>query len=255
VAVSVYEPRDVCYDAVAKLIAAGVRQVTIHQLVAEETFERALAVIADVRSDPRLVGLSALLFLTLKPKGARNTYHPIRDVARYRTLVETARAAGINIGFDSCAAPLFLAAVADRPDFHTLATMTESCESDRFSGYANVRGQYWHCSFTEGVEGFSPVDLLAVTDFARQAWASPAVAAFRARLLRQDNRHIGPECYLCPVYDLYDPALGNASGHHDRAMSPTHPIASERAALDNQAPSADKLIRRTEPRPLKEDLS
>jgi hypothetical protein len=207
VAVSVYEPHDVAYDAVRQLLDAGLRQVTLHLLVAEETLANCQSVIREAATDPRLAGLTAIVFLTLKPKGKRNTYHVLKDVNAYRNLVHLAWEHGVNIGFDSCAAPTFLAAMRDHPARAQLATAVEACESDRFSGYANVRGQYWHCSFTEGLPGYEAVDLLAVRDFQKEVWHAPAVASFRQRLLATHNPALSNDCYLCPVYNLYDAAL------------------------------------------------
>ena len=213
VAVSVYEPKDVCYDAVKKLTDAGIQQVNIHMLVAEETFERCKQVIEDAASDPRLNDLKAIMFLTLKPKGKRNAMHIIRDSKKYRELVDMAMSRGINIGFDSCTAPIFLHAMKDHPLFEHYSMMSESCESNRFSGYANVEGEYWHCSFTENAPGWEPVDLLKIEDFQRDVWHSEPVEKFRSKLLCQDNSHIDKECYLCPVYALYDEAtIGNTPG-------------------------------------------
>jgi hypothetical protein len=211
VAVSVYDPTDVCYDAVERLISAGMAQTTIHQLVSVETFGRCLMVIDDAANDPRLKGLKAVMFLTLKPKGKRNTSTIVKDVRRYKTLINYAFKRGVNIGFDSCSAPIFLAAMKDHPQFERFSQLSESCESNRFSGYANVKGEYFHCSFTEGQPGWKGIDLLKIKNFNQEVWNSSEVGKFRDRLLCQDNGHIAKECYLCPIYDLYDPSIGNAS--------------------------------------------
>lgn len=211
VAVSVYDSKDVCYDAVQSLLASGLTQVTIHQLVSYETYDKCIEVINDAASDPRLAGLKAVMFLTLKPKGKRNKNTGIKDVGKYRKLVELAFSKSVNIGFDSCSAPTFLAAMKGHPNFERLSQLSESCESNRFSGYANVRGEYWHCSFTEDQSGWKPINLLEIEDFNADVWNSPEVERFRNRLLCQNNEHIAKECYLCPVYDLYDPAIGDAS--------------------------------------------
>jgi hypothetical protein len=81
--------------------------------------------------------------------------------------------------------------------------MSESCESNRFSGYANVKGEYWHCSFTEGMPGWSPINLLEISDFGLEVWSSAEVNKFRAKLLGSEQLEIAPECYLCPIFDLY----------------------------------------------------
>jgi hypothetical protein len=219
VAVSAYEPREVCYDAVAALSAAGLEQVNIHALMSAETVDRVRELISDIATDPRLSGVRALVLLALKPKGRGERYHVMSDLATYREIIDLAATSGVNLGFDSCSAPTYLAACAGMPDFATRATLAESCESDRFSGYANVDGQYWHCSFSEGRPGVEPVNLLAVKDFNREVWMSPSVRAFRARLLCRAAPHISSDCYLCPVYDLYDPSVNG--------QVPELPVASQ----------------------------
>jgi hypothetical protein len=211
VAVSMYQPKDVCYNAVEKLVNAGIEQVNIHVLVSSETYDQCMEVIEDAKSDPRLKGLKAIMFLTMKPKGVRNKNRIIKDVNKYRTLINKAFEYGINIGFDSCTAPIFLMAMKDHPNFKMFSMLSESCESSRFSGYINVKGEYWHCSFTEDQPGWKSIDMLKVNDFNKEVWQSDEVKKFRNKLICQDNNHIDTECYCCPVYDLYSPEIGNAS--------------------------------------------
>lgn len=224
VAVSRYENYDVCYDAVEKLTAAGIEQVTIHQLLSVETYDQCIQAIDDCANDPRLNKLKAILFLTLKPKGKRNTNSILKDVEKYRKLVEYAIEKQVDIGFDSCSAPIFLMAMKDHPNFKNFSMMSESCESNRFSGYANAEGIYWHCSFTENQEGWKGIDLKKINDFQKDVWMAPEVVRFRDKLLCQDNKHIDSECYLCPVFDLYTAEIGNAS---DTVYHPTISIKAE----------------------------
>lgn len=209
VAVSRYDNKDVCYDAVKKLTDIGIIQTNIHMVVANENIDQCYQLIDDAASDPRLSKLKALVFLTLKPKGKRNTWTTIKDVNVYRDLINYAFDRDIGIGFDSCSAPTFLAAMKDHPKFELLSQLSESCESDRFSGYANVDGIWSHCSFTEGLPNWDTVDLKTIEDFDRDVWHSEAVTKFRKCLTCQDNKHISSEVYLCPVFSLYSDEIGN----------------------------------------------
>lgn len=210
VAVSRYENYDVCYDAVKKLTDAGIAQTNIHMVIANENIDECYKLIDDAASDPRLAKLKAIVFLTLKPKGKRNKWTTIKDLNVYRKLIQYAFDRDIGIGFDSCSAPTFLAAMKDHPKFELLSQLSESCESDRFSGYANVDGIWSHCSFTEGLPNWGTVDLKTIEDFDRDVWHSEAVTKFRGCLTCQDNKHISNEVYLCPVYDLYSAEVGRA---------------------------------------------
>ena len=228
VAVSRYENFDVCYDAVEKLTNAGVEQVTIHQLLSVETYDQCIKAIDDCAEDPRLAKLKAILFLTLKPKGKRNKQNILKDAAKYRALVEHAMKRQVNIGFDSCSAPIFLMAMKGHPNFKNFSMMSESCESNRFSGYANAEGIYWHCSFTENQEGWNGIDLKKINDFHKEVWMAPEVVRFRDKLINQQNAHIDNECYLCPVFDLYSAEIGNAS---DTVYRPTISIFAEQKVI------------------------
>jgi hypothetical protein len=211
VAVSRYDNEDVCYDAVKRLTDTGMTQINIHQVLSVETYDSCFGLIDAAINDPRLAKLNAIVFLTLKPKGKRNKMSTLKDVTKYKELVTYALDNGIGIGFDSCSAPTFLAAMKDHPKFEMLSQLSESCESDRFSGYANVEGIWSHCSFTEGLPNWGTIDLKEITDFDAEVWNSPKVKMFRSCLTCQTNDHIASEVYLCPVYDLYAPEVGRAA--------------------------------------------
>ena len=210
IAVSRYDNEDVCYDAVKKLTDAGITQVNIHAVLAEESIESCYKLIRDVAEDVRLAQVKAVVFLTLKPMGKRNKWHTVKDIKRYRDLVQYAFDYNVGVGFDSCSAPTFLAAMKDHPMYEQLAQMSECCESDRFSGYANVKGEWHHCSFSENHPAWYGIDLLKINNFEEEVWNAAPVRKFRNALLRQDNSHVGNEVYLCPSYDLYDEKIGKA---------------------------------------------
>lgn len=209
IAVSRYDNKDICYDAVKKLTDAGIAQVNVHMVVANENIDSCYDLINDAVIDNRLTAMKAIVFLTLKPKGKRNTWTTIKNVKVYKDLISHAFDRKIGIGFDSCSAPTFLAAMKDHPQFERLSQLSESCESDRFSGYANVDGIWSHCSFTEGLPHWGTVDLKTIVDFNNEVWNSEAVVKFRGCLTCQDNKHISSEVYLCPVFSLYADEIGN----------------------------------------------
>lgn len=198
VAVSRYNP-NVCYDAVKKLTDAGIEQVNIHQLLCEETYDACFDAMRDSQTDPRLSKLRAIVFLLMKPKGDRNVYTQLSDPERYGKLIDHALDNGIPIGFDSCSAPSFLRAVRDRPEYARLAMAAEPCESDCFSSYVNVEGRYFHCSFTEGEDGWEGIDMLGVDDFMKDIWNAPEVQRFRSKLMDSQRKN---GCRECPVFDL-----------------------------------------------------
>lgn len=196
VAVSRYNT-DNCYNAVSALCNAGLKQVNIHQLLCEETLESCFQLINDIKNDTRLCKLNAAVFLLLKPKGKRNKLNQLKSLSEYKRLIDYAFEKGVAIGFDSCSAPSFLAAVKERPDYGQLEMLAEPCESDCFSAYINVKGRFFHCSFTEGEDGWKGIDVLECDDFMKDVWHSPEVQRFR-KLLTQNNQG----CRSCPIFNL-----------------------------------------------------
>jgi MoaA/NifB/PqqE/SkfB family radical SAM enzyme len=92
-------------------------------------------------------------------------------------------------------------------NFEQYCMLADSCESGIFSSYVNVKGDYWHCSFTEDHPDWKGVSMIEAKDFLDDVWYNPEVNKFRDALMVQDNSHICGDCRLCPVFDLYDPNI------------------------------------------------
>lgn len=208
VAVSRYNPKDVCYNAVKKLTDAELQQVNIHVMVSEETYLECIQTIDDRLHDARLEKLNAIVFLLLKPKGNRNKYTPI-SFEKYSNLVKYALESGVSIGFDSCSAPLFLEASKNSKNFQLLQQMSDSCESYLFSLYINVKGEVFPCSFCEGEDGHTPIDMFEIKDFQTEVWQSKKADNWRSKLLATNSKcgHLGSDCRLCPQFDIYNGAF------------------------------------------------
>ena len=203
VAVSMYQPKDVCYDAVKKLTDRGMSQINIHKLVAHETYEECFEVLRDSKEDPRLAKLNAIVFLSLKPKGKRNTFSKL-GTAKYKSLVDYALDNNVNVGFDSCSAPMFLKAAKDRENFKVLEQKSEPCESYLFSCYVNVDGKTTPCSFLED-SNYQEIDVGECDNFLKDVWNAKPIQDFRKKLLATtDKCNInGNGCRQCPEYDIY----------------------------------------------------
>jgi radical SAM protein with 4Fe4S-binding SPASM domain len=202
VAVSRYEPRDVCYNAVEALSRHGLRQVNIHQLLAEETYESCLELLDEAKTDPRLRGLRAVVFLALKQVRRGRSLTPLRDVAKYKRLVEKAFQLGVGVGFDSCSAPMFLKAMEGHRQYKQYEMLAEPCESMLFSIYIDVRGQVYPCSFMED-QVPNPIDLTKVKDFHKEVWYAESTKRWRERLLGTACGGLVEGCRQCPAFDIY----------------------------------------------------
>ena len=160
-----YYDKDVCFNTVKRLTDAGLKQANIHALFSNETYDQCMELIDLVQTDERLEKLNALVFLTIKEKGDRNTFTSVNDKEKHMRFVIKLMDSGIRFGFDSCSCNNFLKTLKDvYPEkYDIIAPMCESCESSLFSSYINVDGVFFPCSFSEGiVEG---IDLGTVKSF------------------------------------------------------------------------------------------
>ena len=182
VAVSHYED-DECFNAVKSLTDHGLEQVNIHKLLADETYESCYKLMNTYKIEGRLKNLNAIVFLSLKPKGNRNNFHLVSQ-ENFANLVNFALQHKISIGFDSCSGNRFLKSVEGHPHYEEFKIVTEPCESSCFSYYINVDGIGYPCSFLEGENGYSGIDLTKIGDFLTDVWYNPEIIKFRADLLK-----------------------------------------------------------------------
>jgi len=208
VAVSCYS-KDVCYDAVDKLVGfshlggATLRQINIHQLLSANTYQNCFELIKDRKVDPRLQELNAIVFLLLKPKGERNFYRGLNSQDDYELLIEFARIHNVQIGMDSCSAPLMLKA-AEALEMEEVIPSIQPCESTLESFYIDVNGRGFPCSFSAGTDDWKEgINLLEVTNFTDEVWLGERVTAWRNKLLNSSsncNCKFNKTCRSCPLY-------------------------------------------------------
>jgi MoaA/NifB/PqqE/SkfB family radical SAM enzyme len=204
VSVSCYEPKNVCYDAIKKLTDLGLKQCNIHKISALETYDSCLEVMRDSKEDEHLKKLNAIVFLALKPKGDRNTFHKLgKD--KFKTLIDYALVKDIKIGFDSCSAPMFLESVKDRPNYKRFERLSEPCESFSSSLYINVFGKAVACSFLADHKDYQEIDVINCEDFLNDVWFSEPAKQFRDKLLKTETSTIinSKGCRSCPEFDIY----------------------------------------------------
>jgi MoaA/NifB/PqqE/SkfB family radical SAM enzyme len=200
VAVSMYD-KDNCYNSVFELTSRGLKQVNIHMLLSEETYDDCFQVINDKLTDKRLEKLNAIVFLMLKPKGDRNTYNSIKSIEKYSKLVNYAIEKNVQIGMDSCSGPSVLKSL-NNIDTRSI----EPCESGLFSLYINAFGEAFPCSFTEGTKGWKKgINILQIEDFISDVWNSNKILKWRKTLLGSTKNcdcKFKNDCRSCPVYDI-----------------------------------------------------
>jgi hypothetical protein len=191
VSVSRYEDKNVCYDSVKRLTDNGLKQVNIHQLVSEATFWQAIEVIHDCKTDKRLEGLRAIVFLALKQKGRGRVMKPLSE-EKYKILVDACLKSGINFGFDSCSAFKFTRAT-DNPKKYE--SVIEPCESYCFSMYIDAEGFTYPCSFLEGEGDWKTgINLLNINDFLKDVWFCDRVTEARNKIIKA--RQESKDCFF-----------------------------------------------------------
>ena len=182
VSVSFYG-KDSCYSSIAKLTKHGLEQANIHCLLAEETYDMALELLKDIKTDERLKDARAIVFLSLKQKGRGEAFTPLSK-EKFKNIVDASLASEISFGFDSCGCNKFLESVSDHSRIKEFKTMSEPCESLCFSMYCDVNGHFYPCSFTEGIPGWEEgIDLTKIDDFLKDVWFSPRVIETRNKII------------------------------------------------------------------------
>jgi len=201
VAISRYESKDKCYDSIKRLTDRGMTQVNMHYMISEETYERCLETLEDIKTDPRLEKLNAIVLLSLKKKGRGTGYHTLSQ-DKFNHLCDIARENNIGLGFDSCSSLKAYRAFSDKPEVQSSII---PCEAVRESSYINVDGYYFPCSFCEGedewTEGISVLDCKSTEEFVDKIWFSDKTLKFSDRLEKTcgDNCE---NCRHCPVFEV-----------------------------------------------------
>lgn len=190
---------DICYDAVYELsIVRNHKQINIHQLISEETYDDCFKVIDDKLNDNRLKNLNAIVFMSLKPKGPRNTFHIVNQ-EKFNKFVEYALSKNINIGFDSCGSQKFLNSIVGHPNESNFKLMIEPCEAQKFSMYCNSKAVYYPCSFCEDSCPNSPgINILEYEDFVKDVWNNDISMKWRKTLLERNENGD----FSCPVFKV-----------------------------------------------------
>lgn len=180
------------YEAISNFLNAGMKQVNMHYMLSEETYDKAFEVIDEIAKDFKPKGFNAIVFLQYKPKGKNSdAFHSVLSVKKYTKLISYCDEKEINYGFDSCSANIFMESVKDK----SLEIFAEPCESGLFSSYINCYGKFFVCSFAEGEDVWqNGIDVLNCDDFLNDVWNHPRLITWRDRLIKNERN--------CPIYEL-----------------------------------------------------
>lgn len=186
-AVSIYD-KNLSYDAIKKLTDRGMKQVNIHFMISQETYDRAYEIMKDIKTDPRLEKLKAIVFLSLKTKGrSKNRFHQLTQ-DQFTDLTNYALENEVPMGFDSCSAQKFIKAVKGHPNEEQFLQSAEPCESTLYSMYIDVKGDFYPCSFSPKTEGWD--EGLSVRDcnnFIEDIWFNEKTRKFSEGVIKCRN--------------------------------------------------------------------
>lgn len=199
VAVSCYTgAKQHCYDTIKKIKDWAAEKfdrdlhVNMHIVVSKDNMNHVREVLNDIK-DGKVPGLKSVVLLRIKPKGRACHMDCTVNKDIYRELVNFCLNNNISFGFDSCSATPVMD-VLKEIGMDELCDSAEPCESGLFSSYINVKGQYWNCSFAEGLTNFiQPINVLDyeyVTDW----WNGTELDKVR--------NNESPACKSCPIYNL-----------------------------------------------------
>lgn len=194
VALSDHGDFDIMANAVKMLTDRGMKQVNIHVVLSQETFDSVMNVFEKRLTDPRLEKLNAIVCLSLKQKGRGESFHTLTQ-DQFNAIVKFAFDNNISMGFDTCSACKVFNIFKDDEN---IRRSIECCESTLSSCYIGHNGEYFPCSFTEGTPGWeSGINVLDCKDsaeFVEKVWNNPRTEEFRQKLL---NNH-----RACPIYEI-----------------------------------------------------
>lgn len=185
--------KEVAYNTIKKLLYAGNKQVNIHIVLAEDTVDFIKNVAFDVCRDYRLEKLNALVMLSFKDKANTSCFRPI-TIDSYRNLINYLDNLRISYGFDSCSANVYKEAIKNKTNYKELEQYIEPCESFLMSGYCNVFGEFFACSFCEGIDDWKDGISIDNVNSLDEIWNSDRVKNWRKKLL-SCNRN-------CPYYRI-----------------------------------------------------
>jgi len=218
-AVSYHGDKDKCFNSIDRLSKAGLKVVNMHYVISQETYFDVFNILDDIKSDPRLKNMTAIVFLALKKKG-RGIDHQIITQHQMNNIINYATEKNIGIGFDSCGTLKYLESIKDDLDYDAKRIYVEDCESTLFSSYFDTDGIFYPCSFSEGhthkvIDNSSiklaykvidhnwtkGIPMTKDTDFLKDVWHHEKTIQFRKALLntKKNNSH---NCRECPYFEI-----------------------------------------------------
>jgi len=182
VAVSCYEgAKDICYATIKKFGDKAEKigkkfPCNIHVVLSKDTYPHVMSVLNDA-ADKKIENLGAIVMLRMKNVGRAKILDPHIPDEMYENVVRFCLDNNVKFGFDSCGCHR-VEDVLKKLGKEELLSSLEPCESSRFSGYWNVKSEYWNCSFCEQLDNHVAINPYKFTTF-NDFWNSDEVKMLR----------------------------------------------------------------------------
>jgi len=198
-AISYHGDKDKCYNSVKRLTDRGLTQTNIHIVIYSENFDEVMSVFKDIKTDPRLSGLNAIVMLSLKQKGrAVDNKFTTLTQDKFNELAQYLLGNEIRFGMDSCSSHKYISFLTSttklsEEEKKSHLECIEPCESFAiFSSYFNVDGLYYPCSFAEG--SFEGINVLDCNNFVDDIWNGQVMTELRNKSLEKNR-----ECLIYKI--------------------------------------------------------
>lgn len=196
-AVSIYD-KELSYNAIKELTDRGMKQINIHYMISQETYDKTFEIMDDIKKDPRLEKLNALVLLSLKTKGrSKNRFHQLTQ-EQFKNITDYSFENNVPMGFDSCSAQKFLKSIKDHNNYKQMEQHAEPCESTLYSMYIDVNGNFYPCSFSTETKGWEEgISVIECDNFLEDIWFNPKTNIFRDNVINCRNCNKS-----CPIYNI-----------------------------------------------------
>lgn len=185
------------FNLIERLVNAGGKQINIHYVVSKQSIDFAYELLNNIKSNPKLKGLNAIVFLNLKPKN-RGQNLDLLPEEEHKKLIRYCLNNNIRWGHDSCGAAKVLRAF-NKEEYQKYESVVEKCESTKESFYCNAEGKFFPCSFLEGENRDiweNGINMLSVNDFLEEVWYHPSTVAFRNAVNEENGKECGNCCHF-----------------------------------------------------------
>lgn len=172
------------FNQIERMLKYGANRLNIRYVVNKQSLDFLYDdLLPALTADKRLVGLHEIVFEGLKPVNRGSAFDIMPD-EEYIRLMNYLVKKKIRFSYDTCSASAFEKALSFL-DFNSsqkkaILERSNRCEAGLYSGYIDVGGKWWHCSFGQGIgKADGSIDVTQVNDFHKEVWMAEPIKKWR----------------------------------------------------------------------------